>query len=363
MIWTDARLRLPFGLLPSRDPGGRADQLMGSPPVETVSDRAEGLLVNWTKSRVIRLCLELYLRQSKRIWRILPNGVRASPPGRMYGKHLNALVRLLAERSQSFGTYFLRNRSELEVIRHIVGRMGYGSALNLCVLACSKGAEVYSILWAIRSIRSDLRITTHAIDISPTILSFAEQGIYSLGDCRSASNSTKTADDAVAANTEIDQDGWMFERMTDAELQAMFAIEGDRAIIRSCLKEGVIWLCGDASDAKLVDGLGRQDMVVANRFLCHMDPASAATCLSNAARLVKPGGYLLVSGIDLDVRTEAATRLHWHPVTDLLKETHEGDPSLRQGWPLEYWGLEPFGGDRRDRNIRYASVFQIGKGA
>jgi hypothetical protein len=52
----------------------------------------------------------------------------------------------------------------------------------------------------------------------------------------------------------------------------------------------------------------------------------------------------------------------WKPVAHLIKDIHEGDPSLRQGWPLEYWGLEPFWDDRSDWKFRYASVFQIGEG-
>jgi len=31
------------------------------------------------------------------------------------------------------------------------------------------------------------------------------------------------------------------------------------------------------------------------------------------------------------------------------------------GWPLEYWGLEPFRGDRSDWRFRYAAAFQIGE--
>ena len=84
-------------------------------------------------------------------------------------------------------------------------------------------------------------------------------------------------------------------------------------------------------------------------------------CLRNIARLVKPGGHLFVSGIDLDVRTRVARGMGWKPVTDLIRDIHEGDPSLRRGWPLEYWGLEPFCDDRSDWKIRYASVFQIGE--
>ena len=45
-------------------------------------------------------------------------------------------------------------------------------------MACSIGAEVYSILWTIRSARPDLKIVLHGVDISNEILGFAEQGIF-----------------------------------------------------------------------------------------------------------------------------------------------------------------------------------------
>jgi hypothetical protein len=91
-----------------------------------------------------------------------------------------------------------------------------------------------------------------------------------------------------------------------------------------------------------------------------MEPERAERCLRNLARLVKPGGYLFISGIDLDVRTRVAKEMGWKPITDLMREIHEGDVSVRRGWPLEYWGLEPFSNDRPDWKLRYASVFQIG---
>ena len=45
---------------------------------------------------------------------------------------------------------------------------------------------------------------------------------------------------------------------------------------------------------------------------------------------------------------------------EFIGEIHDGDPSLRQDWPLEYWGLEPLDRRRGDWKSRYASVFQIG---
>ena len=60
---------------------------------------------------------------------------------------------------------------------------------------------------------------------------------------------------------------------------------------------------------------------------CHLriDAEAAEVCMRNIARLVKPGGYLFVSGVDLEVRTRVARSLGWKPVGDLLRETHEGD--------------------------------------
>ena len=148
--------------------------------------------------------------------------------------------------------------------------------------------------------------------------------------------------------------------MTEAEFNEMFLVERDQATIRPWLSDGITWLCGDAGDPDLAGRLGRQDIVVANRFLCHMQPADAEACLRNMARMVKPGGHIFVSGIDLDVRTKVARSLGWKPVQELIREIHEGDSSIREGWPLEYWSLEPFDDHRPDRSFRYASVFQVG---
>jgi chemotaxis methyl-accepting protein methylase len=315
---------------------------------------------------MFRRCLGVYLLQSRRLWNRVPASLQRLPVGRSYGSHLHALVRRRAERQQYFATFFLRNRAELELIRRLADQKTHGSKLDISVLACSKGAEVYSILWIMRSARPDLKISMHALDIAQDILEFAERGVYSLTspDAFNASNREAfTTGGDVTWNTCRDQMTSMFERMTREETEAMFELTGDQARIRPWLKEGITWVCGDAASPEVGESLGPQDIVMANRFLCHMKPAAAEGCLRNLARLVKPGGYLFVSGIDLDVRTRVARAMGWRPVMDLMRDIHEGDPSLRSGWPLEYWGLEPFDDDRPDWKIRYASVFQIGETA
>jgi chemotaxis methyl-accepting protein methylase len=282
----------------------------------------------------------------------------------MFSRYLHGMVQRFADRRQSFGTFFLRNRPELQLMCRLLGPRAPDCEASVAVLACSKGAEVYSIVWAIRSARTDLKVRLHALDISEEILNFAAGGVYSLAEAdtpKPNNGEGMAASGDVNWNTSRDQVAPIFERMTAAEMNSMFDVQWNEANVKPWLKEGIHWLRGDAFDLQLVSTLGLQDIVVANRFLCHMQPAAAEKCLRNIAHLVKPGGYLFVSGIDLDVRAKVAQAMGWKPVTELIREIHDGDVSIRRGWPLEYWGLEPLDDRRPDWQIRYASVFQIGE--
>jgi len=250
----------------------------------------------------------------------------------------------------------------------LIGKKARGARLAISVLACSKGAEVYSILWSIRRSRPDLKVSLQAVDISQEIIDFAKEGAYSLkgpGSLPAQDNSDMAEEERLISLTCKDQgfnqSASVFQRLDKSEMNEMFDSEGDQAEVKSWLKEGISWRLGDATDSELIRTLGPQDIVVANRFLCHMEPAAAERCLRNIAGLVKPGGYIFVSGVDLDVRTKVAKDLHWKPVSDLIREVHEGDPSLTMGWPFGWWGLEPFCEDRPDWRIRYASVFRVGE--
>jgi SAM-dependent methyltransferase len=226
--------------------------------------------------------------------------------------------------------------------------------MDIAVFACSKGAEVYSIAWTLKAARPDLTINIRAIDVSQEIVEFARQGVYSL-QAAAVPEALK-----LNMNTHRDQETWPVDcLMSENEKNQMFDREGGYVRIKSWIKEGISWHCADAGDPEIVSILGRQDVVVANRFLCHMAPANAERILRNLGRMLKPGGYLFVSGVDLDVRTRVALDMTWKPVTELMEEVHDGDPSIRKGWPLEYWAKEPFQARRRDAMTRYASAFHV----
>jgi SAM-dependent methyltransferase len=283
-----------------------------------------------------------YLRLNQRLWSHLPASLAASPPVRRYGALVHRLVAARARRSQYFGTFFFRNRPQLALMRRLADRKPAGSRLELAFLGCSSGAELYSVIWTIRSARPDLTVISQAVDISPEILAQAQRGVYS-----------RTTSGLVGQP--------IFARITASEIAAMFDAGRDARELRikPWLKERVGWRLEDATSPRLVEALGRQDMVVANNFLCHMEPAPAERCLRNIVRLVRPGGYLFVSGVDLDVRARVAMDLGWTPVRESIEEIHDGDPSVRDDWPCHYWGLEPFDRNRPDRDLRYATAFQV----
>jgi chemotaxis methyl-accepting protein methylase len=311
------------------------------------------------KDSLQRRVSSLHLFIARRLWRRLPTSTRRLRLVQWYGRRLHRLVQRLAPREQNHSTFFFRNRAELELMRRLSDRIGRGGRLTISVLACSKGAEVYSIVWTLRSARPDLKLCVHAVDTSVDILEFARQGVYSLRRV----DDPVTDGETFTSNTHRDQTVSIFERMTEHEMTAIFERDGQLLRVKPWLKEGIIWHCGNAEDPELADMLGPQDLVVANRFLFHMERAAAERCLRSLARLVKPGGHLFVSGVDLDVRTKIAREMGWNPVADLKREVHEGDVSLMHDWPFEYWALEPFEASRRDRMIRYAAAFQVGVNA
>jgi SAM-dependent methyltransferase len=281
-----------------------------------------------------------FLRANEWVWNRMPCLLRTTRPLQLYGSFLHSLVLLRSARAQSHGTLFLRNRPELKLLKNLVNGQTQASTLKVTVLGCSNGAEVYSFLWTIRSARPDLKVIVHALDISSKIVAIAKNGQYSL-----------------EPNQLLD---WtpVFERLTPAETEAIFDRVNGHMTIKPWIREGIQWQVADAGDPNLLNFLDHQDIVVANRFLCHMAPVAAEQCLRNIAGLVAPGGYLFVSGVDLDLRTRVARDLGWMPVPDLIEDIHNGDPSLTRDWPWKYWGLEPFTRKRHDWRFRYASVFQ-----
>jgi hypothetical protein len=284
--------------------------------------------------------LSAFLRLNQRLWDKLPSPITALGPIYSYGRLLHTLARIHGVQTQTFDTHFLQNRPQLELIRRIAERTTNPDTSRVAVLGCSIGAEAYSVAWTIRSTRPRLNLVMHAVDISSLAVQVGKSGVYPLG----TSNLT---------NTDV------LKHMTAGEQKDFFDRDGNTMTVKSWIKKGINWDVGNVGEPEILDMLGPQDIVLANNFLCHMNDSMAEGCLRNIASLLRPRGYLFVSGIDLDIRTRVANDLGWTPVEELLEEIHESDSYMRSLWPCQYSGLEPLNKRKRDWRMRYATVFQL----
>jgi SAM-dependent methyltransferase len=272
----------------------------------------------------------------RRVWSIIPRYVREHRPLRTAGDWIHKRILNVSERNQSTSTWFLRNRPLLLTIAGLVENHQPGDQVRLCVIGCSTGAEVYSILWTLRKARPDRKILTTAIDISPSAVARAKTGEYS------------TNDDELRLP------------LPEEPMRELFDAQGEHLRIKKSFSEGVNWMVADGCDPNIIPSLGLQDIVIANNFLVHMKKDIALSSLRRIAQLVKPSGFLVCRGVDLDIRDAVMRQLGFEPITSRIEEIHEGDVLLdaRIFWPWEYWGLEPIDKARKDWPRYYSSIFR-----
>ncbi|MGZ9723999.1 CheR family methyltransferase [Rhizobium miluonense] len=250
-------------------------------------------------------------------------------------------------RLQSHYTHFMRNPPLLSAIGALASQFPRDADVTVASIGCSTGAELYSVLYAIRRARSDLHLTAHGADISDTVVDVARRGIYH-PDVPAAEGSVYVAGRAEVASADVPSLTEIMQPLPDGSLR-----------VKDWLRQGITWLTADATDDRLLELVGRQDFLLANNFMGPMEDPLAERCLRNMIRLVAPGGYLFVDGIDLDVKTRVLKASGLRPVLTNQEEiwTSEG---ARGGWPWLRWGREPLNRSEADWAIRYSIIFHLG---
>lgn len=280
------------------------------------------------------------------IWRHLPPHVRATRPMRRLGSAIYDRYVRHTDRVQSHFTWFLRNPPQLALAADLLISCASAHApLRVMSVGCSVGAELYSLLWLLRRFMPDIALEAIGLDIVPDAVDVARTAHYRL-EAPSSSGGTFWVDGRRVLSTSEEAVAEIFDVRSDGCYE-----------VKPAIRRGAQWHVGDAADASLRDRFGEQDLVLACNFLGPMEPELAGRCLRNVAALVRPGGYLVVDGVDLDIRTSIVRELGLLPITEDARLIHEADPSKRD-WPWTRWSLEPFDESRPDWPFRYATVFQ-----
>ncbi|WP_170844710.1 CheR family methyltransferase [Aliiruegeria lutimaris] len=234
-------------------------------------------------------------------------------------------------------TCFLRAPAQLSLISGpVLDYLGRGERLEITLLACSNGAEPYTIASWLAQAVPGLDFHIRASDLHPEMVARAQAARYS-------------RDEVLHS-----------EYMTQSFLDATFEEDADGYVVRPEIRARVSF-----SQASLLDGdglraeFGQAPLVVAQNVLFHLPPDLAADALRNLYSLTKPGGALLIEGMDLDLRAEVTEQLGLVPFTEDLRRVYE---ETRVHTPLRwwryYWGTEPFMHLRPNRSRRYATAFK-----
>lgn len=276
-----------------------------------------------------------------RLWHRIPAEWQHCPAGLAYGRFLHRRAsRTQPRRPEATSTFFLRNEPQLEVLRDLVTVWPAERPLRVASIACSSGAELYSVLWALRTARPDLRITGVGMDLSSEAVARAREARY-----RRTDKELQRIDDARLAR--LTAPGGLFE------------VAGDTLVVRPEVRADTRWVVSDALDPALSHNLGLQDIVLANNVLCHLADDVVEVCFHNLARLLAPGAVLGTYGVDLDVKTRCIRDIGLRAIPSRVAEAYEADQAAQQAWPLIYWGREPFDPRRSDWLERYASVYAV----
>jgi len=280
---------------------------------------------------VWRFPLKVVVRAFRFGWELLPEPVLSLPPFRTAGGWIHRAHVKWQVRYQSHFTRFLRNAPLCEVLRDLVSKMPYGRTLRLASFGCSTGAELYTLLWYLRTARPDLHIFALGTDIVEAVVQKADRAEY-----------LKT-DDELA---------WLPASM----FPVLFDSVGAGFRVKEWLRSDTRWLTADATNPELQQTLQPVDLLLANNFLGPMPDHLAEACMENLLRLVVPGGYIVLDGVDLDLKTRFVQKHGLVPICDRMDAINRADRS-KEGWPWKRWATEPIEQRRPDWQARYAVVF------
>lgn len=237
-------------------------------------------------------------------------------------------------------TCFFRAPAQLQaltgpVLDHLGRPERRGQRLEILTLACSNGAEVYTMA-------SWLSKTLPNLDFHITGSDLHEEMV---DRCRQASYS-----EAEALQSEYIEKDFV---------DSTFDKQGDRYVVKAHLRERTTFKQGD-----LLDGPGLRasfppaDIVTAQNVLFHLEPKDCRVAFGNIVSLAKPKGVFLLEGMELDLRVELTKKYGLTPLLyDLRRIYSETRVHTPPEWWKYYWGTEPYLPFRTDKARRYGTIF------
>lgn len=229
-------------------------------------------------------------------------GLLAQPPSR-------AQLERLAAHLTIGETYFFRDEAAFDCLeRHVLPELLRARAaerrLRLWSAGCSSGEEPYSLAMAVSTAlaaTSGWNVSVLATDITPHALEKASRGVYDRWSFRTTPETLKQR---------------FFRRVDERRLEVVPSI-------RSMVEFAYLNLAEDPFPS-LDTGTNAMDLIFCRNVLMYFEPARAQEVLRKLERALAPGGWLLLSAVEIPQRLPAGlARVHFPSVIALRKQEGE----------------------------------------
>ncbi len=256
-----------------------------------------------------------------------------------YARLAHRRVLRSSRRSQSHTyTSFHRSPCQLEALTSrvmpFVGRGSHPSTLSINIVACSTGAEAYTVTSELIAKFPDLDFDVCASDLHEETVAQATAAHYSSAE--------------VFLNRDIPEE---FVVRT-------FDSAGEKHIIKPEIRERISFTRADLLDPTLGTRFEPADIVFAQNVFFHLEPADAATAFENVLGLLKDRSALFIDGMELDLKERLTAKAGLMPLAYNCRKIYS---CTRRHMPTRWWkyyyGAEPYVLFRRGKHRRYSTIF------
>ena len=276
---------------------------------------------------------------SSSAWRFFRKNVLCDVLMYPYARLAHHRVLSSGRRSQShIYTSFHRSPYQLEALTsRVIPFIGRGMPprnLSINVVACSTGAEPYTITSELIAKFPELDFNVCASDLHEDTVARAKAAQYTSAEV------------------------FLNEDIPDEFVVRTFDRAGEDHIIKPEIRKKVSFTRADLLDPTFATRFEPADIVFAQNVLFHLDPADAVIAFDNILGLLKDRSALFVDGMELDMRERMTAKAGLTPLTYKCREIHS---HARRHSPARWWkyyyGAEPYLVFRRGRQRRYSTIF------
>lgn len=239
--------------------------------------------------------------------------------------------------SHTYTSFYRSPRQAKALTSHVVPFIGGGTlprALSINIVACSTGAEAYTVASELMAAFPDLDFSIHASDLHEETVARAKAARY------------------TSVEVFLDDD------IPDEFLDRTFDRAGEYLIVKPEIREKVSFTHADLLDPSLATQFEPADIVFAQNVFFHLEPADAVTAFDNALGLLKDRSALFIDGMELDMKELLTVKEGLVPLAYKCREIYSyARAHAPAKWWRYYYGAEPYPMFPRGRQRRYSTIF------